>query len=80
MPAFRGKGYGRLLMNAIIRKAKEKGYHSVLLDTATPMKAAIRLYQSYGFRETRPYHTYAFADILFMKMDLQDAIIPDCNC
>lgn len=52
----RGHGYGKLLLNHAIRKAKELGYKKIILETASVLKEAIGLYQSYGFKPYNPDH------------------------
>ena len=47
----RGKGLGKLLMDIIIKKAKEKKYKKIELETASVLQEAIGLYKKYGFRE-----------------------------
>jgi len=47
----RGKGLGKLLMDIIIQKAKEKKYKKIELETASVLQEAIGLYKKYGFRE-----------------------------
>lgn len=47
----RGKGLGKILMDIIIKKAKEKKYKKIELETASVLQEAIGLYIKYGFRE-----------------------------
>ena len=46
-----GKGLGKILMDIIIKKAKEKKYKKIELETASVLQEAIGLYKKYGFRE-----------------------------
>lgn len=48
--AFRGKGYGRLLLERYIEEGKARGHVRYRLDVHRDNVAAIRLYQSFGFR------------------------------
>jgi putative acetyltransferase len=52
----RGKGYGKLLLNHALLKARELGYKKVILETASVLKEAISLYQHYGFKRYYPEH------------------------
>jgi GNAT superfamily N-acetyltransferase len=54
-PAYRGKGYGKALLQQLLQKAKEFGYHSIYLDTGPFMTAAQHLYRSLGFIERDEY-------------------------
>jgi GNAT superfamily N-acetyltransferase len=54
-PAYRGKGYGKTLLQQLLQKAKEFGYHSVYLDTGPFMTAAHRVYRSLGFVDRNEY-------------------------
>ena len=54
--SFRGKGLGRLLLEHALKRAKELGFSRVTLETASVLKEAIALYQSYGFRSYAPDH------------------------
>ena len=68
---FRGKGIGRLLIETIIRTAKEIGYERMLLDTLPPrMNDAIALYRSLGFREIASYYDNPVPGALFMELEL----------
>ncbi|MDF1734890.1 MAG: GNAT family N-acetyltransferase [Minwuia sp.] len=48
--AARGLGAGRKLAEQVVASARSLGYRSLRLDTATSMTAAIRLYETMGFR------------------------------
>ena len=50
--AAKGKGLGRLLMQTAENFAKDKNYKKLYLETHSDLKAAIRLYEKLGFRET----------------------------
>ena len=49
----RGKGYGNLLMEAIIEGARVKNAEKIIILSNTQLKAAINLYKKYGFITTR---------------------------
>ena len=49
-PEARGRGVGRMLMEASLREARAAGKSLVTLHTTLRMKAAQRLYESMGFR------------------------------
>jgi GNAT superfamily N-acetyltransferase len=55
-PLYRAQGVGRALALALIQQAREIGYIRVRLDTATFLTAAMRLYESLGFRPMAPYN------------------------
>ena len=54
-PEFRGKGIGRVLLEALIAEAQQIGYAAIRLDSARFMKEAHSLYRSAGFQEIEPY-------------------------
>ncbi len=49
-PKVRGKGYGKLLFEKCMEAAKERGYKQCYLESAPQLKAAIHIYESYGFK------------------------------
>ena len=51
-PSARGRGLGRRLLEQALAWASDRRVHAVVLDTATDMRAAQRLYESAGFRRS----------------------------
>jgi GNAT superfamily N-acetyltransferase len=70
VPAARGLGLGRLLVERIIVVAREVGYGSLLLDTLPFMKEAQSLYVALGFKPTVPYRYNPVAGSAFLRLDL----------
>jgi putative acetyltransferase len=58
LPDHRGAGVARRILAALIRRAKERLFEEVILETGTKQKAAIALYESSGFERTEPYGEY----------------------
>jgi len=50
-PSAQGKGIGSLLGNALIEKARERGFKRVIIEGNTKMTASILLYRKLGFQE-----------------------------
>lgn len=67
--SYRGKGLGRRLMNKIVDEAKRLGYKSLVLDSMSQYKDALRLYERTGFQNTERYNENLYADV-FMKLEL----------
>lgn len=56
-PSARGKGLGRVLLDAAVRRAEQGGFERIVLETANALKAAVRLYERNGFvPSTEPAH------------------------
>jgi putative acetyltransferase len=70
-PAARGRGFGRLLCEALIALAQERGYGRMKLDTVPEMDAAIALYRSLGFEPTTPYRYNPIPGALYMERTLE---------
>jgi GNAT superfamily N-acetyltransferase len=68
VPAARGRRVGRLLVDGIIAAAARLGYHKLLLDTLSDMRAARTLYASVGFRPTQPYRFNPVEGAIFMEL------------
>jgi len=52
----RGKGLGKLLLDSALAEARKAGFGRMTLETASVLKEAIALYESYGFVEYEPDH------------------------
>jgi len=71
-PAFRGRGAGRALAEAIVGEARRAGYRRMLLDTLESMQAARKLYASLGFRPTTPYGYHPYPGTQYLGMDIPE--------
>lgn len=49
-PKVRGKGYGKLLFKKCLEAAKQLGYKECYLESAPQLKAAVHIYESFGFK------------------------------
>lgn len=59
---FRGRGYGRQLMEHALKRAKELGFCSIILETASVLKEAIGLYLRFGFKPYTANHLSSRCD------------------
>ena len=69
-PAFRRFGLGRILAQALMDRATEAGYSSMLLDTLDDMEAARGLYESLGFAEVPPFYFNPVPGAHYLKAEL----------
>ena len=51
----RGQGIGKAMLRTAIAIAIEKNCKKIVLETISPLKEAIALYQKYGFKEIEPH-------------------------
>lgn len=68
--AFRRFGLGRTLAQALIDRAAQAGYSSMLLDTLDDMEAARGLYESLGFEEVPPFYFNPIPGAHYLKVEL----------
>lgn len=67
---YRNQGIGKALMKATIDAARALGVHTLVLTSHHSLKAALHVYESFGFRyEHHDNVAFALSDIE-MKMDL----------
>lgn len=70
-PAFRGKGFGRMLTETIIEAARDAGYRRLRLDTLPGrMDQAILMYRSLGFKDIGRYYNNPYEAAAFMELTL----------
>jgi putative acetyltransferase len=74
-PAFRRYGLGRTLTLALMDRARESGYSTMLLDTLDDMEAARELYVSLGFIEVPPYYFNPIPGAHYLKVDLEGSTL-----
>jgi GNAT superfamily N-acetyltransferase len=55
LPAYRGKGIGRAMINQLINEARSMGCRRFRLESLEFLEAAHSLYRSAGFRDIDPY-------------------------
>ena len=53
----RGKGFGKMVLERMIEKARELKYKKIYLETASVLREAIGLYEKFGFQPTAEKHT-----------------------
>lgn len=61
----RGGGHAKRLVNALLAEARARGFREIFLETFSGWTAALRLYESFGFRRARlpaGYRGHALCD------------------
>lgn len=82
--SFRGKGAGSILLDALIKKAGQLGYHKLVLSALSHNENGKVLYKKFGFREIGIYKEQGildgkWIDVLVMEKIL-DSKIPKADC
>jgi putative acetyltransferase len=67
---YRGQGLGKRLLDDALVDARRLGFASVVLETASVLKEAIALYESYGFTPCQPDHLAPRCDQAY-RMELE---------
>ncbi|HXI51561.1 MAG TPA: GNAT family N-acetyltransferase [Candidatus Saccharimonadales bacterium] len=57
-PQFRGRGFGRLMLNHLVDYARSQQLALLRLETGIHQKAAIALYEGMGFKRIPPFADY----------------------
>jgi len=69
----RGKGLGKSLLDSALAQARELGFTTVTLETASVLKEAIVLYESHGFVEYQPDHMSSRCDQAYvLELTIED--------
>lgn len=69
-PNHRGKGIGQTVAKALIGRARQIGYTTMLLDTLPSMEAAQHVYLGLGFTSTSSYRHNPVPGATFLKLQL----------
>ena len=69
-PAYRGRGLGRRLAEAMVGAARAAGCRALVLDTLPKMAPAIALYGALGFLPRGPYAAAPTPGALFFELRL----------
>lgn len=72
-PDLRGRGYARILMDTLVRSARERGVSVITLEVRNSNQSARNLYKSYGFVEEavrKGYYTEPVEDAIIMGLRL----------
>ena len=66
---FRGKGISKLLLAALIKRAKEMNLHAIIAGISADNEVSIKLHQSFGFNEVAHFREvgYKFSRWLDLK-------------
>lgn len=80
VPQHQGHGIGRRILQRLLDDARELGYRSARLETATFMTEAQALYRSFGFANVPAFSGSETADwddadavIVYMQLALEDS-------
>ncbi|MCI4372420.1 MAG: GNAT family N-acetyltransferase [Thermoplasmata archaeon] len=66
----RGGGFGPILTQALLDRARDLGFGRVRVDTLSTMKGAIEFYQEMGFKPVRPVGPHPVPGALFFEYEL----------
>ncbi len=67
---YKGHGYGKQLVIAIMQKATTLGYKTIKLDTLPKLDIAIDIYKKIGFVETTAYYHNPLQGVVYMEAPL----------
>lgn len=68
LPELRGQGFGRIMMDDAVRKAKALKFKEMTLETNSCLQEAGELYKKYGFKEFVPDHLSDRCNLAMKKM------------
>lgn len=74
---YRGKGLGKILLQALLKIAKEQEFHKLILSTFDFNKVGHKLYKSLGFREVGTYMEQGILDGKFINITIMEKLLQD---
>jgi phosphinothricin acetyltransferase len=72
---FRGKGLGKLLLSSLLKVAKEKDFHKLVLSTFDYNERGKGLYKALGFREVGTYMNQGVLDGKFVNVTIMEKLL-----
>jgi L-amino acid N-acyltransferase YncA len=73
--ARRGAGIGRLLLEALVARAQELGYHKTVLAALPWNQAGLALYRRVGFRTVGTYREQGFLDGKWVDVVIMERLL-----
>lgn len=71
----RGKGFGKVLLDYLIKTGKEQGFNKLVLSTFDFNEPGKRLYRSKGFREVGTYMNQGILDGRFVNVTIMEKLL-----
>jgi putative acetyltransferase len=75
-PDFRGRGWGKRLLQAIIDQARALGYQRLFADTLPVMADALSMYERIGFARIPAYSDAPTPGAIYLKLELVSLCSP----
>jgi phosphinothricin acetyltransferase len=80
-PDHKGKGIGKLLLEAIIHAARQADYHTLIAGIDAANEASLRLHRQFGFTEAGSFKEVGYKfdrwlDLVFMQLILDTPLHP----
>ena len=69
---YRGLHIGKILLQQAIEEARKLNYESIYLDTLTTLKAACRMYESFGFEKIAAYYNNPLPNVCYYRLQLKN--------
>ena len=73
--AWRGRGVGRRLLDALIARARELGYHKLVLSAFPWNQGGVTVYRRAGFREVGTYREQGLLDGRWVDTVIMEKIL-----
>src|ERR687897_1899004 len=73
----RGAGVGKALLGALIDRARELGYHKLVLAAFPHNQAGMRLYTRFGFREVGVYREQGLLDGAWVDVVIMERLLDE---
>lgn len=68
LPAWRGRGIGAALLDAVEHACRMRGVRTLRLDTRAELAEACALYERRGFRRVEPFNDEPYSDRWYRKL------------